>query len=136
MVFICLNNLKIMFNSEKVGGLFSTTVRNHMKDFGRIAVCGAISTYNGDQETSTAPTCEATFVFKQIKMEGFNVQRWIGRWMEGLTQMAQWIQEVNIHRCEGLKCLRSLYNFGIIIIHFKNDAGQNPGSGDVHCGLR
>jgi len=41
-----------------------------------------------------APACEAAFVFKQLKMEGFLVQRWLNRWMEGLTQMSQWIQEV------------------------------------------
>ena len=78
----------------QVGGLFSTAVRNHMKDFGRISVCGAISTYN-DQTPTLAPCCEGTFVSKQLKMEGFLVHRWANRWMEGLTQMSQWIRQVN-----------------------------------------
>ena len=45
-----------------------------------------------------APACEAAFVFKQLKMEGFLVGRWTPRWMEGLSQMTKWIQEVNTIR--------------------------------------
>lgn len=73
----------------------STTIRNNMKDFGRISVCGSISTYN-DKTPTMAPACEAAFVFKQLKMEGFLVGRWKSRWMEGLSQMTKWIQEVRI----------------------------------------
>ena len=29
-------------------------------------------------------------------MEGFIVSRWVNRWNEGLTQMAQWINEGKI----------------------------------------
>lgn len=64
-----------------------------MKDFGRISVCGSISAYN-DKTPSMAPVCEPAFVFKQLKMEGFLVGRWMSRWMEGLSQMTKWIQEV------------------------------------------
>lgn len=80
-----------------MGGLFSTTVRNHMKDFGRISVCGAISLYNDKPtEPTMAPCCEPAFVFKQLKMEGFLVHRWTNRWMEGCSQMLKWIQEVSV----------------------------------------
>ena len=65
-----------------------------MKDFGRISVCGSISTYN-DVNPTMAPASEGAFVFKQLKMEGFLVQRWNSRWMEGLTQMTKWIHEVS-----------------------------------------
>lgn len=87
-------NLTMRFRLQ-VGGLLSSTIRNHMKDFGRISVCGAISTYNDKTgEATTAPCVEGTFIFKQLKMEGFLVHRWLDRWMEGLSQMAKWIQEV------------------------------------------
>lgn len=77
--------------------MISTTVRNHMNLYGRISVCGAVSTYNDKTgEPTVAPCCEGTFVAKQLKMEGFLVQRWSNRWMEGLTQMTKWIQEVEI----------------------------------------
>lgn len=91
----CVFGYLIFFSSNvfKVGGLLSSTIRNHMKDFGRISVCGSISTYN-DTAPTMAPACEAAFVFKQLKMEGFLVSRWTSRWMEGLSQMTKWIQEV------------------------------------------
>lgn len=76
-----------------------------MKDFGRISVCGAISTYNDLKDSpSMAPCCEPAFVFKQIRMEGFLVHRWLSRWMEGLVQMTQWIQEVITFLVNCLKC--------------------------------
>ena len=77
----------------QVGGQFSSTVRNHMKLYGRISVCGSISTYN-DKTPTMAPACEGTFVGLQVKMEGFLVNRWADRWMEGLFQMAQWVKQV------------------------------------------
>ena len=80
----------------KVGGLFSATVRSHMKLYGRISVCGAISTYN---DTDSAPTMvispDKDIVSKQLRIEGFNVQRWMNRWMEGLIAMKKWIDEVS-----------------------------------------
>ena len=68
-----------------------------MKDFGRISVCGSISTYNEKTgEPTLVACCEGAFVFKQLKMEGFLVDRWQDRWIEGLTAMTKWIQGVMI----------------------------------------
>lgn len=36
---------------------------------------------------------QPTFVFKQLKMEGFIVNRWISRWTEGINQNLEWIKE-------------------------------------------
>jgi len=80
---------------DNVGGLLSSAVRNQMNPFGRISVCGSISAYN-ESSVPTAPISEPDFVFKQLKMEGFLVHRWQHRWMEGLTQMLQWIGEGKI----------------------------------------
>ncbi len=75
----------------------SATVRSHMKDFGRISVCGSISAYN-DTKPRLVQTCEPDFVFRQIKMEGFLVHRWNDRLGEGTRQMLTWIQEVKFLR--------------------------------------
>lgn len=32
-------------------------------------------------------------MFKQLKIEGFVVYRWLDRWLEGLTQLQKWIEE-------------------------------------------
>lgn len=39
------------------------------------------------------PILQPDFVFKQLRMEGFIVHRWLDRWMEGITANLKWIQE-------------------------------------------
>lgn len=39
------------------------------------------------------PLLQPTFVFKQLKMEGFLVTRWLPRWNEGIIQNLKWIKE-------------------------------------------
>ena len=80
---------------DNVGGPDSTTIINHMNKGGRISVCGAISTYN-DKEPTMAPCIQGPMIFKELKMEGFLVDRWLSRWDEGIQQMAQWITEGKI----------------------------------------
>lgn len=75
-------------------------VRSHMKQFGRISVCGAIALYNETTPT-LVPCIEPVMVFKQLRMEGFLIHRWLDRYEEGMLQMAQWIKEVQF---KGYKC--------------------------------
>lgn len=78
----------------QVGGEISGTVMHQMNLFGRIAVCGSISSYNAD--ASSMPKCtilQPTMVFKELKMEGFIVTRWGDRWQEGIMQNLRWIRE-------------------------------------------
>jgi len=79
---------------DNVGGTDGAVIINHMNKFGRIAICGAISTYNVTDVMVPATT--QSFVGKQLKMEGFLVARWANRWFEGIGQMAKWIKEGKI----------------------------------------
>lgn len=79
---------------DNVGGELSAAIIAQMNLFGRIAVCGCISGYN-DQEFQV-PAPQKFFVWQQLKMEGFLVTRWSDRWMEGITEIAQWVQEGKI----------------------------------------
>ncbi len=74
-----------------------------------------------------APACEAAFVFKQLKMEGFLVSRWTSRWMEGLSQMTKWIQEVYILNFLLVKQITQ----SLIWL-----TGENQSTGDVHRRIR
>ncbi|KAJ9577790.1 hypothetical protein L9F63_005646 [Diploptera punctata] len=86
-----------LHRSLEVGGTISSTVINHMRDFGRISVCGAISAYNAKKgELNTAPIVQPPIVMKQLKMEGFIVTRWSQRWQEGIKQNLKWIEEGKI----------------------------------------
>lgn len=60
---------------------------------GRIAVCGSIATYN-ENVPSLVPSIEPILVFKEIRMEGFLIHRFMDRYAEALQQLSQWIKEV------------------------------------------
>ncbi|XP_063235322.1 prostaglandin reductase 1-like [Bacillus rossius redtenbacheri] len=79
---------------DNVGGKISSIIINHMNEFGRISVCGSISSYNADvSKMPEATILQPAFASKQLKMEGFLVTRWSDRWMEGINQLLKWIVE-------------------------------------------
>lgn len=82
---------------DNVGGELSSVIINQMNLYGRIAVCGSISSYNLDaKDMPKVPILQPQLVFKQLKMEGFLVWRWADRWMEGITEMHKWIKAGHI----------------------------------------
>ncbi|XP_033839457.1 prostaglandin reductase 1-like [Periophthalmus magnuspinnatus] len=77
---------------ENVGGPSSSVAIQQMKDFGRIAVCGSISTYN-DTTPQTGPYPHMTMIMKQLKMEGFMQSRWAHKHPESLKRLLGWVKE-------------------------------------------
>jgi prostaglandin reductase 1 len=86
------NGIDVYFDS--IGGEFSSLIFNHMNEFGRVAACGAISSYNS--EIPRVPAIQTVFVVKQLRMEGFIVYRYSDRWMEGIYETAKLIKEGKI----------------------------------------
>uniref|UniRef100_A0A1Q3FK32 Prostaglandin reductase 1 n=1 Tax=Culex tarsalis TaxID=7177 RepID=A0A1Q3FK32_CULTA len=76
---------------DNVGGVITEAVMRLMNQFGRISVCGTISNYNGAPIQVQDP--QTDFVFKQLRMEGFIVTRWVDRWTEGIVANLGWIRE-------------------------------------------
>lgn len=77
---------------ENVGGPFSSVAIQQMKEFGRIAVCGSISTYN-DAIPQTGPYPHMIMIIKQLKMEGFMQSRWAHKHPESLKRLLGWVRE-------------------------------------------
>ncbi|KAM6105430.1 LOW QUALITY PROTEIN: prostaglandin reductase 1 [Pterocles gutturalis] len=77
---------------DNVGGEFASIAVNHMKKYGRIAVCGAISQYN-DSVPQKEPYVQFPMIFKELHMEGFIVTRWNNRWEESLKALLKWVVE-------------------------------------------
>lgn len=79
---------------DNVGGTMSSVILSQMNLFGRVAVCGSISSYNADmKDPPLAPVVQPSLVFKQIKMEGFVVSRWRDRFAEATDAMYAWVKE-------------------------------------------
>ncbi|XP_068090461.1 prostaglandin reductase 1-like isoform X2 [Hyperolius riggenbachi] len=79
---------------ENVGGKFADVAIQQMRDFGRIAVCGAISMYN-DSVAPSGPYVQPYILFKQLRMEGFLIFSWEDKpaYKEAQTQLLEWILE-------------------------------------------
>merc|ERR1719471_2328998 len=76
---------------DNVGGEMTATIISKMNTRGRVAVCGAISHYNEKGGFSKVTDILPLLIGKEIKVEGFLVGRFIGRWVEGIKAMASWI---------------------------------------------
>uniref|UniRef100_A0A8I3W2B2 Prostaglandin reductase 1 n=1 Tax=Callithrix jacchus TaxID=9483 RepID=A0A8I3W2B2_CALJA len=81
---------------DNVGGEFSNTVISQMKKYGRIALCGAISTYNRTGPLPPGPPPEIV-IYQELRMEGFTVLRWQGDVRQkALKDLLKWVSEGKI----------------------------------------
>ncbi|ODM99748.1 Prostaglandin reductase 1 [Orchesella cincta] len=79
---------------DNVGGEFAFHVTRAMNPFGRIALCGAISSYNNDpRKPNLVPVDYVSMIYKNIRQEGFVVTRFAKDWFAGINQMRDWILE-------------------------------------------
>jgi NADPH-dependent curcumin reductase CurA len=69
---------------ENVGGLMLDTVLARMNAFGRIALCGMISGYDGQPIPLTHPQL---ILQSRLKLEGFIVSEHMGLWPEALKEL-------------------------------------------------
>lgn len=77
---------------DNVGGELSSVIINQMNVFGRVSVCGSISSYNDNLDNLPKATIlQPAVVFRQLKVEGFIVSRWRERWPEAFADIIQWI---------------------------------------------
>lgn len=82
---------------DNVGGGLSSIVIHRMREFGRIAVCGSISSYNlAVTNWPKVPSPLPLFISKQLKMQGFIVTQFWDKWFDGIAQLKQWIEEGKI----------------------------------------
>jgi hypothetical protein len=71
-------------NFENVGGVVLDAILSLMNAFGRIAVCGMISRYDG----ATMPLADPSLILiSRLKVQGFIVSEHMGVWPEALAEL-------------------------------------------------
>ncbi|GAA0591000.1 NADP-dependent oxidoreductase [Virgibacillus siamensis] len=86
----CPNGVDVYF--DNVGGSISDDVMNHLNDFARIPLCGAISSYNrtdGDFGTRIQPK----LIKSRSLIKGFIVGDYSEQFGEGMRDLSTWLAE-------------------------------------------
>ncbi|KAJ3647784.1 hypothetical protein Zmor_019644 [Zophobas morio] len=79
---------------DNVAGEISTTVISHMREFGRISVCGSISSYNHDVKDPPKVGVVQFYMYEnQLIMKGFQNYLYKDRAAEAFRQNLDWIKE-------------------------------------------
>ena len=86
----CPNGIDVYF--DNVGGEILDAALENMNDFGRLVECGMISRYN-DAELGPGPAHITNIVTRRLRMQGFIVIDYLGRFMEAAMQLATWAAE-------------------------------------------
>lgn len=77
---------------ENVGGEHLEAALEHMRPFGRLAMCGMISQYNAT-EPAPGPSNLIYMVGKSLKMQGFIVSNHLDMLPDFVRDMSKWIAE-------------------------------------------
>jgi len=85
----CPNGIDIYF--DNVGGHVLETVIPLMKTHGRIVCCGVVSQYDAASPAPGPAAVPGQLVVKRLRMEGFLVSDFLGEWMAGQQQLADWV---------------------------------------------
>ena len=100
----CPKGVDVFF--DNVGGAILDTVLSQLAMRARVALCGAISTYNAEDRPAPIHSY-MNLVVMRARMEGFLVLDYLDRFPEAVLQLVQWVSEGRIkwrdHVVDGLE---------------------------------
>jgi len=94
---LCPDGIDVYF--DNVGGDILEAVLGQINLRARIALCGAISTYN-DTEPRPGPRNLFNLIVQRGRMEGFIVLDYQDRFLDAILQLGQWVAEGRIKYAE------------------------------------
>ena len=101
---LCPNGIDVNF--ENVGGKIMDAVFDRMNTFGRMALCGMISTYNDDGPPS-GPNDFGRILMRRLLVKGFIIIDYLPRAGEAFAELAPWVASGQIkwkaHVVDGLE---------------------------------
>lgn len=86
---LCPKGVDVYF--DNVGGAITQAVIDNIAPFGRVAVCGQVSSYNGG--VAPGPADMMKIVYWSVRIEGFRVASYADRYAEARQKIRQWFQE-------------------------------------------
>jgi NADPH:quinone reductase len=93
----CPNGIDVYF--DNVGGEVSDAVLPLINNGARIVICGQISMYNSDKPpVGLRP--QPFILINTALMKGFIITQYRDRFMEGVTQLAQWLMSGKLKHAE------------------------------------
>jgi NADPH-dependent curcumin reductase len=92
----------IDMNFENVGGEIMEAVVARLRLFGRMALCGMISTYNSGQ-ADHVPNPWINILMRRLKIQGFIVSDYADQFAEASQQLASWWLEGKIKTREDIR---------------------------------
>ena len=87
----CPKGIDVYF--DNVGGEIFEAALSQMNLMGRIACCGAVSTYDGAPPMHGPRGVPVTFVVKRLTVRGFIVSDFFGKRDEALSQLRSWVED-------------------------------------------
>jgi hypothetical protein len=87
---LCPNGVDVNF--ENVGGDIMDAVVSRMNNFGRMPLCGMISTYNDDSRPS-GPTDFARVLMNRLTIRGFIIIDFLPRAGEAMAELIPWVMQ-------------------------------------------
>jgi NADPH-dependent curcumin reductase CurA len=87
---LCPNGIDVNF--ENVGGDIMDAVVSRMNNFGRMPLCGMISTYNDDRRPA-GPTDFVRVLMHRLTIRGFIVTDFLPRAGEAMAELIPWVTE-------------------------------------------
>ncbi len=118
---------------ENVGGDVLDAGLTVMKDFGRVVICGLISTYNASGPVP-GPYMFRNLIMRRLTMQGFVILDYLDRYPEFQQKLAGWMLEGRLkyrlhvvdgieNAVDGLKLLYSGGNNGKVMVRIGPDPG-------------
>jgi NADPH-dependent curcumin reductase CurA len=90
---LCPDGVNVFF--DNVGGATLEAGIEHIADFGRIVLCGAISSYN-DSTPKPGPHNLMYLVSRRVRMQGFIVLDYLDRAGEAIDALTEWVMAGDI----------------------------------------
>lgn len=87
---LCLKGIDVNF--ENVGGEIMDAVVSRMNNFGRMPLCGMISTYN-DNDRPAGPTDFVRVLMHRLTIRGFIITDFLPRAGEAMAELIPWVME-------------------------------------------